>query len=294
MRTILMIPTDRIHVLNPRTRNRQLHREIIDNIAAIGLKRPITVSRRISAGADYDYDLVCGQGRLEAFLSLGLAEIPALVVEAEEADCMVMSLVENVARRQHPAIETMREIQFLHKRGYNERQIAEKIGTTASWVSMIVVLLERGEDRLVAAVETGLLPISLAAQIARSDDAGTQQLLAEAYTQGTLRGKKLGVVRRLLEQRARRGKSTQSAAMGRKGINRKLTVEQLKRIYEREVEKQQLLVKKADITQNRLLFVVRALHDLRMDKRFVALLRSEGIHTLPRALADRMAPGGRS
>ena len=40
--------------------------------------------------------LVCGQGRLEAFQSLGQREIPALVVEADSDDCLVMSLVENV------------------------------------------------------------------------------------------------------------------------------------------------------------------------------------------------------
>ena len=43
---IEMIPINRITVLNPRTRNTRLHREIVENIETIGLKRPITVSRR--------------------------------------------------------------------------------------------------------------------------------------------------------------------------------------------------------------------------------------------------------
>lgn len=290
MRSVSMIPTDHIHVLNPRKRNRAQHREIIDNIGKIGLKRPITVSRKTRPEGPYSYDLVCGQGRLEAYQALGRNEIPAFVVEADEADCMVMSLVENIARRQHPAIETMREIQGLHQRGYSDARIADKIGVSPSWVTMIVGLLEKGEERLVAAVETGLLPISLAVNIARSDDAAVQQLLAQAYTEGALRGKKLGVVRRLLEQRSTRGKSQKPNTMGRKG-SRKLTVEHLKRVYEREVEKQQLLVKKADVTQSRLLFVVQALQDLRGQKAFVALLKSEGLDALPRALAERMSPG---
>lgn len=41
-----MIPIDRIVVVNPRIRNKRVFREIIDNIAEIGLKRPITVTRR--------------------------------------------------------------------------------------------------------------------------------------------------------------------------------------------------------------------------------------------------------
>ena len=40
-----MIPIDRIEVLNPRARNKRLHREIVDNIDAVGLKRPVTVRR---------------------------------------------------------------------------------------------------------------------------------------------------------------------------------------------------------------------------------------------------------
>lgn len=91
---VALIPTDRIRILNPRVRNRRNFEEIVENIARIGLKRPITVS--IRAGAEPpEYDLVCGQGRLEAFVALGQAAIPAIVIDADESDCLVMSLVEN-------------------------------------------------------------------------------------------------------------------------------------------------------------------------------------------------------
>lgn len=128
---IEMIPISRINVLNPRARNKRLHREIIDNIETIGLKRPITVSRR-SGSEPIRYDLVCGEGRLEAFRVLGETEIPAVVTEASEPDCLVMSLVENIARRQHRPIDNMQEIASLHKRGYSDAKIGQKIGVSAS------------------------------------------------------------------------------------------------------------------------------------------------------------------
>ena len=78
---IEMIPISRITVLNPRARNKRQHREIVNNIEAIGLKRPITVSLRPGDGSPR-YDLVCGEGRLEAFQMLGQSEIPAVVIEA--------------------------------------------------------------------------------------------------------------------------------------------------------------------------------------------------------------------
>lgn len=177
---IEIIPISRITVLNPRARNKRQHREIVNNIEAIGLKRPITVSRRPGEGSPR-YDLVCGEGRLEAFQMLGQTEIPAVVIEAAEAECLVMSLVENIARRQHRPIDLMEEIGSLHRRGYKDTEIAAKIGVTPSWVNMIVTLLERGENRLVAAVETGLIPISLAVDIARATTDEAQNLLIDAY-----------------------------------------------------------------------------------------------------------------
>jgi ParB family chromosome partitioning protein len=73
------IPLDRITVVNPRTRNKRTFKDITESIAQVGLKRPITVTRRIEADGPF-YDLVCGQGRLEAYQALGQAEVPALVV----------------------------------------------------------------------------------------------------------------------------------------------------------------------------------------------------------------------
>ena len=287
MRPIEMIPVDQIQVLNPRTRNARTHREIIENIGKIGLKRPITVSRRNGGGLPARYDLVCGQGRLEAFQQLGHKEIPAFVVDAAQERCLVMSLVENIARRQHTPIELMNEIVSLGKRGYDDQRIADKLGISEAWVTMVLRLFERGEERLLAAVETGLIPVSLAVIIARSDDAGIQTALADAYTQGKLKGKKLTVLRRLIEQRSARGKGERKAFEGKRA-SRKLSAADMQRVYEKEVKKQQLLARKAEFTQGRLLFVVEALRELLAVKPFVELMRAEGIDSLPKALEERM------
>jgi ParB family chromosome partitioning protein len=286
---IEMIPISRITVLNPRARNKRQHREIVNNIETIGLKRPITVSRQEGPGGPR-YDLVCGEGRLEAFQTLGQTEIPAVVIEASESECLVMSLVENIARRVQRPIDVMNEIGALRKRGYSEAEISRKIGVTSSWVSMIVSLLERGEERLLSAVETGLVPISLAMEISRAESEESQGLLLDAYETGKLRGKKLASVRRLLDLRMRsRNKSVPASKLGRKSSNRKLTAGDLMQVYQREAEKQRLLVKKSDFTQTRLLFIVEAIKDLLGDDGFLTLLRAEGLETMPRALAMQIA-----
>ena len=153
------VPLDKITVVNPRARNRKVFEGIVKNIGQIGLKRPITVIRK--SGPDGDrFDLVCGQGRLEAYRSLGQSEIPALVVEATDEDGLVMSLVENIARRQHRAIDLLHDIEGMKRRGYSEDQIAAKTDLTVEYVRGVIRLIEGGEDRLLRAVESGAIPVS--------------------------------------------------------------------------------------------------------------------------------------
>jgi ParB family chromosome partitioning protein len=291
-RKLEMVPIAQINVLSSRARNKKQHQEIVDNIETVGLKRPITVRRREQAG-EFQYDLVCGEGRLEAFRMLGETEIAAVVIEASEPECLLRGLVENIARRKPRPIESLEEIGSLHQRGYSDEQIASKIGSSANWVSMIVTLLERGEERLIAAVENGLIPLSFAIDIARSDSSEVQNVLMDAYEAGKIKGKKLPAIRRLLERRL---KSTGLAetTLGRRSPPRRMTPADLIRVYEREAEKQRLLVKKSDFVQAKLLFVVEALKDLLADDGFTTLLRAEGLATMPRALETRIVGGAAS
>ena len=288
---VTLVPTDRIRVLNPRVRNPRTFADMVENIAKIGLKRPITVTRRTDTDPQ-EYDLVCGQGRLEAFIELKQKAIPAIVIDADESDCLVMSLVENCARRQHRPIDLMREIGTLRERGYNDRQISDKIGVSPDYVGMIAGLLERGEERLVTAVETGLLPLNLAIDISKTDAEGAQRALMDAYTQKKLRGKKLAAARRLIEQREARGKKIHPKQYGRDSRNRRpLTSEALVRAYQKEADRQKLLIKKAELTQGRLLFICQAFRTLLEDDHFVTLLRAEGLETMPSYLQDSLAEG---
>lgn len=289
---IVMVPIEAITVVNPRSRNAQQHQEIVENIDTIGLKRPITVRLRSNGAGGTRYDLVCGEGRLEAFRRLGQTEVPVLVTQASEEDCLVMGLVENLARRQHRPIDVMADIGALHERGYTDAQIAAKIGVTASWVNMVVNLIKKGEERLLVAVEKGLIPISLAVDIARSSDTETQDVLAEAYAQGKLKGKKLGQIRRLLELRKTQRKATGDSGLGRSNPTRRLTPDELLRLYQREAEKQQLIVKRSDFTRSKLLFVVEALRNLLADEGFQTLLRAEELNKLPGWLEEKIGRQG--
>ncbi len=142
------------------------------------------------------------------------------------------------------------------------------------------------------AVESGLIPVTLAMEISRAETEEVQNLLLEAYESGKLRGKKLASVRRMLDLRLRsqrQGGQSTARRQGRKTNSRLMTVADLMKIYQREAEKQRLLVKKSDFTQTRLLFLVEALKDLLADDGFKNLLRAEKLETIPRALSLRIS-----
>ena len=282
-----MIQIDRIAVINPRARNKKTFNEIITNIADLGLKRPITVARREHPDGPR-YDLICGQGRLEAYQSLGQLEIPALVVEAENEECLVMSLVENLARRQHRAIDLLHDIEGLKKRGYREAEIAAKTGLTVEYVRNVIRLLKTGEHRLLRAVESGQIPVSVAVEIAMADDAEVQQVLQQAYEKKVFRGHKLVAVKRLVEQRRLRGKGRKTTDRLRE---RPLSVDRLLRTYRDDTDKKRRLVRKAETTRDRLVFIVEGLRNLLADDNFITLLRAEKLDTLPRNLGDRLGVG---
>jgi len=282
--SIQLIDTELINVVNPRVRNKRVFREIVENIGDIGLKRPITVARRANA-TDTHYDLVCGQGRLEAFRALGQRSIPAIVIDADSDDCLVMSLVENCARRKHQAVDLLRDIEGLKKRGYKEAEVARKTGLSAEYVRGIVQLLEKGEHRLIRSVESSQIPLSVAVEIAEADDAGIQHALQQAYEKKLLRGRKLLLAKRIVEQRRKRGKGRQAGQARQDGLVSSAT---LLRAYRDDTDKRRLLIKKANATKDCLVFVTEALRTLLADEHFATLLRAEGLDSLPRNIANRL------
>src|SRR4051794_26184849 len=240
---IRAIPIAAITVLNPRARNRKVFAELVGSISHLGLKKPITVSPRPDGSG---YNLVCGQGRLEAFIELGEHEISAVVIEAATEHCYVMSLVENLARRQHSSLELMGQIGALKERGYSAAEIAAKTDLSPEYVWAICHLLENGEERLLKAVERGEMPHTVAIEIARASESEVQQALMDAYESKSMPGNQVVVIRRIIEQRNRLGKTMRGAPVP-VGGRKRVTANGLLRAYRRETDRQKLLIRKATV-----------------------------------------------
>lgn len=290
---IQIVDIDRINILNPRVRNQKIFKDIAVNISQVGLKRPITVTPIKSKAEGKDYDLICGQGRIEAFLACGQKTIPALVVDTSEEQALIMSLVENLARRQHRATDLLQGIEVLQKQGYESKEIAEKTGLSVEYVHGVQNLLSKGEERLLIAVEAGQMPLALAIRIAEGPE-DEQRALQEAYESKQLRGKKLLLAKRLLENRRRRGKSF-GEEVGRKRIkhDRSLSAKAVLEVYQREVDRKRRLTRKSDLATNQLTFISEALRQLLSEDNFRNLLKAEKLISLPKPLMGLLEEKGK-
>ncbi len=286
-KSVQLIPVSEIYILNPRVRNRIIASQIHHNIRTLGLKRPITVTPQPDIKNGKQYSLVCGQGRLEAYIEAGEKEIPALVIDVSSEDAHIMSLIENIARRNNSSLELLQSIKYLKNLGYDEREIAAKTTLGRDYIHGIIRLLEGGEERLVNALEKGRIPLYIALKIATEDDAAVQRALAEAHETGQLGGGKLITVQKLLDRRKLYGKRL-SGPSRQKSI---LSSEELVSFYKDSLKSKKRLLAKADYIKQVLMFSTAALNQLFNDVHFSNQLKAEGLNDIPKQLSDVLGGG---
>ena len=285
---VQLIQIDRIRILNPRHRDKKKFEQIVQSIRNLGLKKPIQVSLRAKDEEEGPgYDLVCGQGRIEAFTALGFKEIPAIVVEISKADRLLRSLVENMARRNPAPLELINEIMRLQSRGYGIKEIASKLDVDYHTISGLITLKEAGEERLLEAALKERVPLGVAMEIAKAENVEMQRELLKAYEAKQLNHFSIRAVKKLMEQRQFFGKQRDSA--GRNPRKNRTSADSLVNAYRRESQRQKLMVKKARFCETRLLFVITAFSKLMADANFENLLKAESLPTMPKQLGEKVA-----
>lgn len=285
---IKLIPIEQIRILNPRHRDPKKFEMIVQSIKNLGLKKPIQVSLRSDDEAEGPgYDLVCGQGRIEAFVALGHKQIPAVVVEISKEERLLRSLVENIARRYPSPMDLIREIERLRALGYDTPQISAKLDYSESVIKGLATLKKAGEERLLDAVVNGRVPLWVAVDIARAEGPEDQRELLRAYEAKQLNYLSVRAVKRLIEKRRFLGKGRKRGSRMRRSGN---TAESMVNAFKRESQRQKLLIRKAKICDAKLLFVVTAFDRLLGDGNLITLLRAEGLDTMPKYLWDKLEP----
>lgn len=128
----------------PRTNfDRQSLEDLKRSIQANGLIQPVTVR----AAGKNSYELISGERRLRAFRELGLAEIPAYIIEVSSDEIMLaMALIENIQReRLNPIEEGLAYKRLMEECDLTQEEIAERVGKSRSTVANSIRLLKLPE-----------------------------------------------------------------------------------------------------------------------------------------------------
>lgn len=284
---VRLVPIEKIRVLNPRHRDRRKFEAIVESIRKLGLKKPIQVSLRSEEeGQNGGYDLVCGQGRIEAFRALGHTEIPAIVVDVSKEERLLRSLVENMARRYVPPLALMAEIGRLRQEGYTNVQIGKKLDIPDTTVGGYVALSKAGEERLLDLTLRGEIPVGVAMDIAKCESIEMQRELLKAYEKRGLNLMSIRRVKRVMERRRFFGKGRERG--GGRARRMRTSAEALVTAYRRESERQKAMIRKAKVCEAKLVFIVTALQKLMADGKLRSLLEDEGLGTMPKYLWEKV------
>ncbi|MBI1187178.1 MAG: ParB/RepB/Spo0J family partition protein [Alphaproteobacteria bacterium] len=180
--------------------------ELAASLRTRGQLQPIRVRWHESSGK---WRIVSGERRWRAARLAGLAVIVAIEAKAEMSPDEVLEdqLVENLVRADLQPIEEARAYRaLLDYRGCSLRDLAESLNISHQTVMRALALLELPDD-LQAKVDTGALPASAAATIARVEDDAERRDLAERVEAGALTREDVAeVVRRKAAKSANKGK----------------------------------------------------------------------------------------
>ncbi len=245
----------------------------------------MTVSRLGGNGRATTYRLVCGQGRLEAYRELGERTIPAFVRDMTDGDAYLMSLVENIARRKPKALEAVSDIKRLKSLGYSNKKIAEMTDLSVQYLRDIVHLFEAGEERLISAVNSGRVPIHIAAQISRLGDGDVQVYFQKLFESRKIDKDGLKSLKKLAIDRKKYGQKYRSTTNCEKG---EVTAKSLLASFKSETKKQNDLIAKYDEIVRTNAASLAGLRTLLSSKEFRHILQQECLDAIPSPLQPEL------
>jgi ParB family chromosome partitioning protein len=277
-----MVKISSIKVVIPRSRNKFRHAEITESIDASGLRKPITIRRIVDK--KYDFALICGQGRLESLTALGEELVPAFILDIDENQAYIMSLVENMARVIPRAGEQFQRIKEMTEQGLTNKEISNSTGLSLHWITSLTMLINKGENKLLSAVESGCIPISFAVEIARVDFEGGQELLIKAFDEGLIKHKDVGKIREILDSRDEGLKGFINNNFGVAKKKRKMTTDELQQLYQDNISQHKKIKNKAEYVEIKLLVASQMFKELTSNESFSKIVNDEGLQDVVKVI----------
>ena len=108
------------------------------SIREVGILQPLVVRR----AGDGRYELIAGERRLRAAKAAGLASVPIVLRDSEDADLLREALIENIHREDLNPIEQAEAFKaLLGELGLKQEELADRVGVSRSHIANTIRLL---------------------------------------------------------------------------------------------------------------------------------------------------------
>jgi ParB family chromosome partitioning protein len=157
-------------------------RELADSIDREGLLQPI-IARPTGDGY---YTIVAGERRFRAFQILKRETITAKIIDADERDCAVISLIENLQRESlNPVEEALGFSHLVEIFRFTQEQIAQRVGKARTTIANALRLLHL-EPEILHHLESGRITVGHAKVLLGIEDPSSRLLVLGKILDGDL------------------------------------------------------------------------------------------------------------
>lgn len=158
-------------VPNPNQPRKRFDYDELENLAQSirenGILQPITVRKR----EDKKYELVSGERRLRAARLVGMVKIPSIVINIDDKNSAIFSIIENLQRQSLNFFEEAEAIEKLvGEYAMSREEVALKLGLAPSTVSNKLRILRLPEEMRFELARSGLTESHARALLMLEDD----------------------------------------------------------------------------------------------------------------------------
>lgn len=158
-------------VPNPNQPRKRFNYDELENLAQSirenGILQPITVRKR----EDKKYELVSGERRLRAARLVGMVKIPSIVINIDDKNSAMFSIIENLQRQSLSFFEEAEAIEKLvGEYAMSREEVALKLGLAPSTVSNKLRILRLPEEMRFELARSGLTESHAKALLMLEDD----------------------------------------------------------------------------------------------------------------------------
>lgn len=160
----------------------QADAELVASVRDRGVLQPILV-RGVTVGGVFAYQVVCGHRRFRAARAVGLAKIPAVFRDLDDAQARVVQMEENLQREDLSPLDEAEGFAQLRAAGMGLEEMAAATHKSAATVRQRLKLLDLPVEAL-KGLKAGKLTLAVCSLIARIPDPGLQKRATKDMLEG--------------------------------------------------------------------------------------------------------------